>query len=169
MLVKNIQEPISVCLVPKDLEVGVVVVAEVDMRLRDEVLVLIVIQSLFDPIEHLSSSLTLRPVLVEGVHAVKVHNHNFRCDLICVPSACHPGLFDSFILDDLCVGRDIFEEDLPEVTIVRFFHVGSWSLIVVRYVIVADHRKDWNVREGINDCFDSCLHSEHHQRPLIGW
>ena len=43
MSVENMQEPVCVCLVPEDLEVSVVVVAEVDMSLCYEVLVWIVV------------------------------------------------------------------------------------------------------------------------------
>ena len=94
MLVKYIEHPVCVCLIPEDFKAVEEVIAEEDVSLCEEVLVGVRIENLLDPVEHIVSLVAISPILIEGVHSIEIDDHDVGCYFIHIPASRHPCAFD---------------------------------------------------------------------------
>ena len=64
------------------------------------------------------------------------------------------------------IGRDLEEQDIPEVSIVPEFVFGSWGLVVIDHIVVAEDGQDRYTWEGLDNGLHSFLHGDLHLRPI---
>ena len=90
VLLEHFDELVCVGGVPEHFKILVPSVAEEDVRLREEVLVWVRLESIVDPLDHRSGHLWVLKVLVERVHSVQTEHHRVTTELVRVESSLLP-------------------------------------------------------------------------------
>ena len=171
MWVNGLNQLISVGFIPEVFDPFKVIVTEKDVRLGDEVSVGVVVECLFDPVDHFHGDIRVLIVVIKWIHAVKSEDHCITAKFDNIVSTIAPRTLNSRIRSYISICRHIFEKDLPQFIVVLLFDLVVRRLVMEHHIVVADGRKYGYRGEGCLERSHSFNHCFSHGLPLgvLNW